>query len=573
MRRQWQRNRLHTIKSSINALQQQISFKINEQRNLMFSGKLQEFQSNDPNMWSISKLLKNKNKTYPPFSHQNGILITDEEKANALGEAFFSFHKVSESIPDNDTISDSVQQSIDTISNTHIEKDSVELCSANEIGTIIRKLKKSKSPGFDNFNNKHLKNLPRKALVFLSIIFNACFMLSYFPDKWKHAKVIGIPKPGKDKSCTSNYRPISLLSVVGKILEKLIKNRLNMHVESKNIIPDIQFGFRAKHSTSHQIFRLIKYIKNKFKLKKSTGMMLFDIEKAFDSVWHDGLFHKLLLFDFPPYLIKIVKSFLENRSFQVSIKNCLSKKFNILRGLPQGSAISPILYNIFVADIPILQYCDIAGYADDTCIFTSGIDPTDIINKLENAASILIEYFNNWKIKINKHKTQCIFFSKRRAKRFLPERKLKFINEDIGWQDEVKYLGFLLDKKLLLKKHIDYSINKASNAIRTLYPLINRKSKLSLKNKTLLYSSCIRSLLTYGSPILSNFSCKTNNKKLQIIQNKCLKLVGKLPRLYSTKNLHKKFKIPYIDEFMHKLYTKFKIDSKKSKNELIVNLF
>jgi hypothetical protein len=72
---------------------------------------------------------------------------------------------------------------------------------------------------------------------------------------------------------------------------------------------------------------------------------------------------------------------------------------------------------------------------------------------------------------------------------------------------------------------------------------------------------------------LSNFSCKTNNKKLQIIQNKCLKLVGKLPRLYSTKNLHKKFKIPYIDEFMHKLYTKFKIDSKKSKNELIVNLF
>jgi hypothetical protein len=93
-------------------------------------------------------------------------------------------------------------------------------------------------------------------------------MLSYFPEKWKHAKIIAIGKPGKDKKCPLNYRPISLLSVVGKIFEKLIKTRLNSHIESMNIIPNIQFGFRPKHSTSHQIFRIIKYIKSKFAIKK-----------------------------------------------------------------------------------------------------------------------------------------------------------------------------------------------------------------------------------------------------------------------------------------------------------------
>jgi hypothetical protein len=104
--------------------------------------------------------------------------------------------------------------------------------------------------------------------------------------------------------------PVSLLSVIGKVFEKIINKRLQTFNDSNSILPEIQFGFRAFHSTSQQIYRIVKHVKTKFQFKKSTGMVLFDIEKAFGSVWHDGLVHKLFRLNFPIYLIKLVQHFL-----------------------------------------------------------------------------------------------------------------------------------------------------------------------------------------------------------------------------------------------------------------------
>jgi hypothetical protein len=124
-----------------------------------------------------------------------------------------------------------------------------------------------------------------------SKIFNSCLKLCSFPKKWRHATVIPIPKPGRDHSDPSNYRPISLLSSISKILERVILKRLNAFISGHNILPNHQFGFRAAHSTSHQLNRVVRHVKNTRAQEESTGVLLLDVERAFDSVWLDALLH------------------------------------------------------------------------------------------------------------------------------------------------------------------------------------------------------------------------------------------------------------------------------------------
>lgn len=140
----------------------------------------------------------------------------------------------------------------------------------------------------------------------ISVIFTDCIKAGYFPIVFKKAIVIPIPKPGKDPSLTSSYRPISLLSNLGKLLEKIILRRLNTFFNENQLISKHQFGFRKEHSTIHEIKRNTDTIRSNKTRKQSTGIMLMDIEKAFDTVWHDGLIHKLLKSSTPIYLCKLI---------------------------------------------------------------------------------------------------------------------------------------------------------------------------------------------------------------------------------------------------------------------------
>jgi hypothetical protein len=158
-----------------------------------------------------------------------------------------------------------------------------------------------------------LKNLSLKALVYLTYLFNGCLKLSYFPTKWKHAKA------NKDLPNPSNFRSISLLSSVSKLFERIILRRFNEFLSDHNLPPNHQFGFRAAHSAYHQLNRVVGHIKTNKGPQRSTGLMFLDVEKAIDSVWHEGLLHKLVISNCYLYLTKIIASFLNGRSFHVCI--------------------------------------------------------------------------------------------------------------------------------------------------------------------------------------------------------------------------------------------------------------
>jgi hypothetical protein len=185
------------------------------------------------------------------------------------------------------------------------------------------------------------------------------------------------------------HNPISLLSNVGKIVEKVILTRLVRMANDNAAIPDEQFGFRPKHSTADQLIHVTEFISHGMNQNKSTGAIFLDVAKAFDTVWHDGLVYKIHTAGLPLAMVKLINSFLQNRVFHAKIGHALSTERAIEAGVPQGSVLSPTLYAIFTADVPKPDGTKLALYADDTAILTRSGSPELATQRLQNAVESL----------------------------------------------------------------------------------------------------------------------------------------------------------------------------------------
>jgi Reverse transcriptase (RNA-dependent DNA polymerase) len=362
-----------------------------------------------------------------------------------------------------------------------------------------------------------------------------------------------------------------LLSCLGKIFERVISNRIVHFISIHNILPDEQFGFRSGHSTIHQVCRIKNLICTNKSQRRSTGMVLLDVEKAFDSIWHNGLLYKMHLFNFPDYILKLIKSFCSNRSFQVCVGGSLSSAKLIPAGVPQGSILSPFLYSIYTADIKRPRDTNIALYADDTALITTGKLTKAIIRRLNSAIKSVNKFYKKWKINLNLDKSQAIIFPFNKSPKRKPISNIVVDDSTIKFSKEVTYLGITLDSKLTFASHIKTTCVKASNCLKSLFPLLNRKSRLSLKNKNLLFKSIIRPILSYGAPIWKH-SAWTHRKKLQIIQNKTLKIINNLPWRFSTAELHNLTNYQLLDNFIDSLSTKFFDGCAHSPFEIIRNI-
>ncbi|GFV52536.1 RNA-directed DNA polymerase from mobile element jockey [Trichonephila clavipes] len=254
------------------------------------------------------------------------------------------------------------------IGTPHVQE--IEPTTPTEVLTYVQRIKPKKSPGLDQILNRMIKNLPLKFLLFITLLINQLFKNNYFPDSRKTAVVIPILKPDKNPELAQNYRPISLLSSLSKAYEFVLLRRLNQHCAVSNMIIPQQCGFRPHCSTVHQLLRVTELIHSGFEKHDATGILFLDIAKAFDKIWHDGLLIKLIRLDFPAPLIKSIHSFLSNRSFRVRADRILSSPRPIRSGLPQGSLSSPLLFTLYVNDIPQTDSSHLAMFADDTAVIS-----------------------------------------------------------------------------------------------------------------------------------------------------------------------------------------------------------
>lgn len=532
-----------------------------------FKNFIKNLNVKDGSIWKFTKRFTKKFDYAPTIHDENGhVFKTDEEKAEAFAH---HFSEISNNCNDlgTRTLTTKVNKTVKNFLKYPIGLDDICLTNFREVKDVIKSLKSNKATGNDLISAKILKNLPRKGVVLLIKIINGMFCTGHFPTAWKLAKVIPVPKPGKDPSKLTNQRPISLLSHPSKVAEKIIKKRMLTFLQKNKVLVDEQFGFRQGHSTVDQLARFVNQITLNFNKKLHTGAMLLDIEKAFDTVWHLGLIYKMILLNFPRYLINLIFSYLQNREMFVFLNGFKSLIRKLLAGVPQGSVLGPILFLIFINDAPKIKGVDDSIFADDKLMYTASYRISAIVKRLRQALKVNKRYYHKWKIKLNDSKTEIIIFTKRRPTLI----DFEMDNRIIQWSDYVKYLGVLLDTKLTFTKHVNYLTSKAIATLIKLYPIFNRRSFFSPENKMLLYKVIVRSALTYACPVWS-MMCKSNFDKLQVVQNKFLRLVGNYRRWSPIKLIHDELEIEYVSDYIMQETKKYYNNIENHTNQLIVNI-
>ncbi|GFX32158.1 RNA-directed DNA polymerase from mobile element jockey [Trichonephila clavipes] len=305
-----------------------------------------------------------------------------------------------------------------------------------------------------------------------------------------------LPKPNQDHKFSQNYRPISLLNRFAKIFERIILNRIKTHCKAIHCIPPEQCGFQEDHSTLHQLIRVTNIINEGFASKLYTVGVFLDVKRAIDKMWHDGLTYKMITLKFPAYLIKIIYNYLHDRTFRVRVNNTFSETGFCRSGTPQGSVLSPYLYNIFTYDFPDHHNVSTCLFADDSVALTQGVHLKYTIKTMQHFLVKLEKWLTDWRIAIYVEKTQAIVFRKWGV--IDPQTELTLFDDDIQWVPVVRYLGLYIDSRLTYKNHIDYLSDKFWGRIALAISLIGRSSPLSLENKVVLYKQILRPTITKG---------------------------------------------------------------------------
>lgn len=522
-------------KRKLNQVTNEIKELLRNEYNESWERKLESLNDDENDLWKMAKALRNERTKLPPLKSRSGKTLLDskskaEEFATELEETFQpnKSHSIHEKLH---RIVEEKEAKKRRATTAH---PALPIATKSEIEAIIKNLKVKKAAGIDRIPNQALKHLPVEGLEAICKLTNGILTHRTFPTAWKKAKIVMIHKPGKPKNEATGYRPISLLSTISKIVERVIHTRLQEEVQEKQILPNFQFGFREQHSTCQQIIRLTEHLTGKMNTAIPTAAIFLDIEKAFDRVWHLGLVHKLRQAEINGNLIELIADYLDNRTFQVNIEEETSEPKYARAGVPQGSILGPTLFNLYTADMPDLRYSEIAQYADDTVIYYSNRNLTSCNKRLQEDLDTLDSWYSKWRIKINPTKTTGVFFKHRNRPKKPDELQLD--GQRIPWTNNAKYLGVQLDDRLKYDHHVKH-VKKKIHALRNqLYPLINYKSKLSIRNKLKIIKMVIIPAATYAGEAWHQTD-KTRKKQIQGIINKIIRSACCAPKYITNERL------------------------------------
>jgi Reverse transcriptase (RNA-dependent DNA polymerase) len=390
-----------------------------------------------------------------------------------------------------------------------------------EILNIIKKLKVNSSPGPDQFQTKLIQKCSSNLIKPLTQISNSMITNGCFPDSTKAAKVIPIFKDG-DKFYSSNYRPISVLSVFSKIFENIMLSRILTFLKSQSIISEKQFGFCEKSSTQAATINLLSTLQKRLDSKaKNLGALLFiDLSKAFDSINTLLLIKKCELLGIRGPALKLLTSFLTNRKQFIYNGKTKSDTLANLFGVPQGGLSSPTLFNIFINDIVNLKLKgEIVLYADDICVSYTNTLVDNLKSDMQHDLDVITNWLNFNQLTMNAKKTKFMILSPSKPPTMCNPPLIN--NVPIEQVNSYKYLGLVIDEQLKWKSHIKHIINKIAPITGVLW---RTRHYTSLAMRRKIYFALIHSHLNYLVAIWGN-TYKSHLKPLRTIQNKALKIV------------------------------------------------
>ena len=320
------------------------------------------------------------------------------------------------------------------------------------------------------------------------------------------------------------------------------------YLEQNNLLSQSQSGFRKGRSTKDILFFLTQKIKETLIRGKKVCSFAFDISKAFDSVWLNGIIFKMHILKIPSYLIQVTKDFIENRSFYVEVGNEKSETKLISNGVPQGSVLGPLLFLIFINDIPMLNNINVSYsmlYADDLTSFFIYKKPGKMKSIAKKYLGELEKWLFKWRFKLSVSKSCYTIFSKKPDKK--TDLDFKINNQSIPYSSNPTLLGVTFDQCLCFNTHVKNIRDKCLNRLNLIKILSHKEWKLSPKTLITLYKTLIGSIIDYSSFIIHNLS-QTNKKKIQAIQNRALRSIFKRPFDSSTSELCQLGKMSTVEE-------------------------
>ena len=401
----------------------------------------------------------------------------------------------------------------------------------DDVAAALTNLNTHKSTGADGISAHLLRMVALAIAPSVTKLFNASLLQGQIPSDWKKANVTPIPRTSTSNSPT-NFRPISVLPVLAKVYESLIHQQVYRYLTTNSLLHPCQSGFRPAHSTQDTLLKTVDEWKIALDCGEYIGAILIDLSKAFDTIDHNILLNKLSAYGITKNELKWFKDYLTGRMQRVCVDSTFSDWTTITRGVPQGSILGPLLFLIYVNDLPdVATQCTVNLYADDTTLYYSDKDPL----KVQRALNVDLDQTARWikanGLRMNIAKTQMMTLSRKSAHHRNTSIKVQLDGSEISKTDTVKYLGVSIDNKLKWNVHTEHVRQRALAALST----IKRSSSfLPSSTRKLLFNCLVRPHLDYCSVVWH--SCKpTISQRIERIQNYGMRIIlNKPPRTSSS---------------------------------------
>ena len=462
--------------------------------------------TNKSKFWQLIKstrALTNRTETLP--------------EAAELRTHFKELHEDKNIESDIDDILMQEQSQIDINSTRDLNKD----IDSNEIINALKLLKRKKSPGRDGILAEMIHSTSDKLINVYKNLFNQIFQSGYFPDSWKESFILPLFKSG-DKLISSNYRGISLTSILGKLFCLILNERLTAFLDKNNIIHESQGGFQKNRQTIDHLFCLKTLISKYTKKNGKLFTCFIDLKKAFDTVWHPGLLLKLKQLSINGPFYEIIQNLYINNKAHLIYNNHLTEPISPSIGVRQGCIISPNLFNIYMNDFAktlTCQFTDPVFLADKSLNCLMFADDITLFSQNKEGLQKCLEktflYCNHWKLKINYEKSKCIIFSK---KSINDQQSFSINNNAIDTVKTYKYLGFIFHSSCKQSFGIKQLCTKAEKAWSVTQRFMRQSSTSYVAVHRTMYNTMIKPIILYASAVWGDSIMHTENNPIEAVQ-------------------------------------------------------